>query len=235
MGLNSHIAIKEIAGLLSRDYLAVRFLQIGGNDGSLADPISTSVLKGKWVGRIFEPISVYFEKLSARYASLTTVECIQAAISSAAGRMSMYYVKPEYVPDDKKWMAGIASLHIEQFEGVDLPEGAIERCDVDVVPINQTLGESGPLDLLLLDVEGHERELLLSLDLTAHRPTFLIYEHKHLKNETKDAINWRLQSAGYELFKSHPDMICVQNHSLTKNVAALLADQIERGLIVPYR
>jgi len=57
----------------------------------------------------------------------------------------------------------------------------------------------GRVDLVALDVEGHERAILDTIDYDAHEVRFLIFEHKHLRADDMQALQERPEGAEFAL------------------------------------
>jgi len=62
---------------------AIKFLQIGANDGLRNDPIREHILRNQWDGVLVEPIPGIFEILVNNYNKLPELEFVNAAISSS--------------------------------------------------------------------------------------------------------------------------------------------------------
>jgi len=60
------------------------------------------------------------------------------------------------------------------------------------------------IDLLVIDTEGHDSEILRSLDFTRFRPVLLMFEHQHLSADDKTAAYALLETYGYR-FQETPE------------------------------
>jgi hypothetical protein len=54
------------------------------------------------------------------------------------------------------------------------------------------------VDFLVIDTEGHDFEILRSLDFARVTPTLLMFEHQHLSVADKQNAYGLLAAAGYE-------------------------------------
>jgi hypothetical protein len=55
------------------------------------------------------------------------------------------------------------------------------------------------LDLLLIDAEGHDWNIIRSIDLSIRHPRLLIFEHEHLPEADRAQCEGMLREAGYQL------------------------------------
>ncbi len=65
------------------------------------------------------------------------------------------------------------------------------------------------VDLLLIDTEGHDWQILRSIDLDRHRPRLVIYEHYHLSARDRAAAREHLARHGYETMEEGFDTFCL--------------------------
>lgn len=186
------------------------FIEIGANDGVLFDPLRPYIERYEWRGVLVEPIPHIFERLRERYERHSRIRLERAAIASADGRRSMYYVREPGAAGTPKWAEQIASFHREHvlahLEGPD-PEPLIGEIEVPCLSFNTLCARHGieTLDLLLIDAEGAEAEILAGLDLSMHSPRLLVFEHEHIATEALVGIERRLMGAGYELVRDGLD------------------------------
>lgn len=131
----------------------------------------------------FEPDPVHFEQLKQNLTNnhCDNVKAIQAAVSTTEGRASFVRV-----------LGNTTSSHIE---GSKQPYGELETFEVDIVDIHALLPEA---DLVKMDIEGHEKDLLLSTDAKDWANTDAILEIG--SSENADAIFSHLQQIGLHSF-----------------------------------
>lgn len=130
------------------------FIELGANDG--LQQSNTLVLERKfgWRGLLIEPVSTLAAECRRNRPTATVVSAI---VSSPANRGKVLYIGD----DDLRGRIG----------------------DTGVISVSTTLsdilsgsGWDAPVDLLSIDVEGHELEVLAGLDLQAHGPRFILIE-----------------------------------------------------------
>ena len=98
------------------------------------------------------------------------------------------------------WGAEIASFDPDHLRR-HFPQARIEMLSVTTMTFAQVaaLLPDGRVDLVALDVEGHERAILDTVDYDAHEVRFLIFEHKHIRSDDMRALKDRLEGARFEL------------------------------------
>jgi FkbM family methyltransferase len=165
-----------------------QFIQIGVNDGVNADFLRTRVIKNSWHGLLIEPHPHYFQLAQRAWAGYKSVVWEQVAVSNQPGINDLHYIKE--VPEDRSWALGIASFDREHVIRCGFKEE-----DVGSVPVNSVTLESlvnkyclFKPDLVIIDVEGHEFNVLKSADFGCFRPKLVILETKHMSRELFDGI-----------------------------------------------
>jgi FkbM family methyltransferase len=159
------------------------FVEVGAND-----PVERSqtwhLEQAGWTGVLVEPLpDLAVELVKARSAMVFAVACSSPA---NIGRTLPFHV------------AGpLSSLHRDRMAPGAEPESII---DVQVRTLDDILIEANApagIDLLSIDVEGHELEVLQGFDFARWRPRLIMIED-HVSGLDK---HWYLQSRGYRLIR----------------------------------
>lgn len=183
---NNPYTILEFHNLLLRNIMIrgeLKFIQIGGNDGILADPIYSFIKKyqSSISGFILEPIPDLYEELVQNYKFAPTVTPINVGIHSSKKKMTIYRVRPELQRLLPKNVKGIASFDVNHWsKSRQIPSSDyMEGIEVDCVDINEFCRDKAvlDLDLLLIDTEGYDFEIILALDFTEVSPRMIRFEH----------------------------------------------------------
>jgi FkbM family methyltransferase len=213
LGLLNDSAVRGVLHYLndSRDR-KVSFFQIGGNDGKRGDPVNSFCKRYSWSGIIAEPVPQYFARLEDEYQFNSGVRCVNVAVSSSEGVLGIFYVPFEDVPSERPWEQGLASLSRDHLIDNGVHEERIKVVDVPVAPSNVILSQCQcfTLNLLVVDVEGHEEVILESFPWEKYMPEVVIFESKHLGNESHGSLSDSLKTLGYSLFKLLNDTICIR-------------------------
>ncbi len=147
----------------------------------------------------YEPDSTHFQWLQENMAlnGVTTVKIYNAAISNKEG-------KAEFV----RVLGNTTSSHLA---GAKNSYGDLEKYTVNVADIKKVLKE---VDLIKMDVEGHEAEILLALDRSAYEKIDILVEigseanaesiYNHIKSIP--GIQLFAQKKGWDLVEKQEDM-----------------------------
>lgn len=139
-------------------------------DVGAADPVELSVTKWLydlgWSGVNLEPQGYYFDRLAA---ARTRDVNLRVAVSDRPGEVTFYEAPHHrgFSTTDPAVAAGMRS------KGIDLIEHRVPTVTLAEVCDRHA---RGPIDFLKIDVEGHERAALLSLDFRRYRPRVLVIE-----------------------------------------------------------
>ena len=139
-------------------------------DVGAADPVSHSVTKlfyqRGWRGINLEPHAGFFQRLTN---DRTRDVNLNAAVTDTSGKVDYYEV-----PTNIGW----ATVSTEQVERLTAQGVEVTPRPVPAVTLDEVWDEhvTGTVDFLKVDVEGAEREVLLGLDLTRHRPRVILLE-----------------------------------------------------------
>jgi FkbM family methyltransferase len=194
------------------------FIQIGSNDADFGDPLRPYVESRGWRGIMVEPVPYVFERLRSRYADNGRITLVNAAIAAEDRQLPFYYVAESDDVNLPEWYDKLGSfdlenvLHPYHLEHIpDLADRVVceeVRCSTfEALWSAHTLPR---LDLVHVDAEGYDDEILKQIDLDRLRPTLLLYEHKHLSEDRREAIEAQLAGGGYELLDLGPDALAVR-------------------------
>ena len=191
-------------------------VQIGANDGKMADPIHNQVKSFGWSGVFVEPVKYIFDRLQKNYEGFgTNLKFENSAVTSHTGEIDFYQFPPELESNDEfpYWASGMGSvlkpfgspghntLKNKNFKMIKQKTPCITFSDL-VLKYNIS-----KIDLLQIDVEGYDGTLLMSIDFNKIKPKFIRYEDKHIDTvlrdnltnvSSKDVVEY-LQSVGYEV------------------------------------
>lgn len=220
------------------------FVEIGANDGKQHDHLRPLILAGRWRGVMVEPVPYIYDRLRANYEGLDRVALENVAIADREGTLPFFHVREAAGPeraDLPDWYDGIGSFsrdavlaHADHVPGLgDL----IVETEVPCTTYAALRTRHGDphVDLLLIDTEGHDWEILKSIDLSSAPPQLIVYEHFHLDPRDRAACRAHLHAAGYETMEEGFDTFCLATGSdpeldriwreLRPGVAGVFADR----------
>ena len=172
--------------LLVRQYFAARkgfFVDVGANDPRQGSQ-SWHLEQAGWNGILVEPQpDLATELRKTRSAKVFEVAC--SSPQNAGQHLSLHVAGP------------MSSLDRERMAPGALPEKTIEVPVRTLDDILIEVGAPAPLDLLSIDVEGHELEVLAGFDFARWRPHLILIED-HVSDLAKHRF---LTEAGYRLVR----------------------------------
>ncbi len=192
-------------------------VQIGANDGVAGDPLVEGFRTTRWSGLLVEPVPHLYEMLVARYRDRPGVHIERAAVSTYDGESSLYRLRT--VPGESpEWFNQLATLDREVLlkHRSSIPEidSLLVEERVPTIRLDSLLARHGVsrIDFLVIDTEGHDFEVLRTLDFARFAPTLLMFEHQHLSEGDKQAAFALLETAGYDFRETvEGDAIAWQN------------------------
>lgn len=160
---------------------------------------------------MIEPMPDAFDALRRNYAGLPRVELVQAAIGVDDGTATLYAAE---VTDAQSLRM---SLHASFSRDVllrarqwypDIADRIVPH-EVPVLRLDTLLAKLGrqQVDVLKIDTEGHDLEILRTIDLAAVQPRLVLAEHAHLPRASKVEMAGRLLAAGFRVTMTDLDML----------------------------
>jgi len=191
------------------------FLQIGANDGVMNDPIYQFNMDNKSVvsGFVLEPLPDIYEKLVVNYQFCPNIKPFNLAIHATESEMVLHRVKPTRAAEVHEFARGIASFDETHWEKTTLVPNAdyMEQVKVKCVSFADFIKSNAidKLDLLLLDTEGYDYQILMSIDFTHIKPKMIRFEHgvrdQVMSPENFTAVCLHLNSFGYQIIAESYD------------------------------
>jgi FkbM family methyltransferase len=179
---------RQFCASLAQEISNPVFVKVGANDGTTGDPFSDILLADvRWKGLLIEPVPYCFDRLRTAFRDEKRFSLEQAAIGATAGEATFYYVDEKAaanLPDLPNWYDQLGSFdkgHILKHLNGALAPFIIE-CTVKVFPLKDVLEKHGiaEVHVLHIDTEGHDYEVLKTVDFASCAPLAIFIEHKHL-------------------------------------------------------
>jgi FkbM family methyltransferase len=190
---------------VARSQKDVFVLQVGANDGQRHDFINPLIYRCGWRGLLLEPLPDIFTSLRKTYANKGSVTLVNAALADRDGALPFYRIRPSPdVPDHLNelgsFLRDVVVKNASEF--VDVEQYIVEE-PIATVSFPTLVRQQGvkKIDVVVIDTEGYDFEILKLIDLQQFRPKLVIYEHKHLSIEDRDAASRLLARLGYNV---HP-------------------------------
>jgi FkbM family methyltransferase len=202
---------------LSNEFSEPIFVKVGANDGITGDPCSDILLAhANWRGLLIEPVPYCFDRLKHNFQDSGRFCFEQVAIGASAGEVTFYYVDEKAsrsVPGLPTWFDQLGSFdrnHILKHLDGTLEPFIIE-CKVQVCPLSDVLMRNRiqEIHLLHIDTEGHDYEVLKTLDFGKFAPLSILVEHIHLSDTQKPEMLHLLHTNGYAVRDCGADYFAV--------------------------
>ncbi len=152
-----------------------RFVEVGAFDGVHYSNVRRLVEQHGWTGISIEPVAKNFARLQRSYQG-APVCCLHLAISDRDGELDMHVSTYPHLPE---WGSDVASLNGDDKDRWNRygAQWTVEK--VAVQRLSSLLTEQGvdDFDLLSVDAEGHDVEVLRSLDFARFRPQLIVVEY----------------------------------------------------------
>jgi FkbM family methyltransferase len=215
----------------------VKYLQIGGNDGVYADPLYPLLISHRdrfTAGAVYEPHPFWHSRLLENMASFPFVSCYQCAVlgdDDDRSGASLFYIDSSDIQafDLPEWAQGVSSLHSDRnalgshgcspqeyealkshIRSVTVPCKTFAAClrDIGFIP-----------DLLIIDVEGHDFEIIKGWDPgTSLYPYLVQIEFTNLPPHDQVAAVALLEKARYILWREGSDLLAT-HYSMLKLIS----------------
>jgi FkbM family methyltransferase len=190
----------------------VTFVQIGAFDGVTGDPIRPLVLENAgWTGVMVEPQPDAFERLQRNYAAQSQrLQFLNAAISDEPNERTLFYISQAQqealgLPDWASQLPSFSPEHLSKH----FPHAKLASHSVRTTTFEEAanLLPAGAVDVVVIDTEGHERVIIDTINLDRHRVTFVMFEHMHLSELDRCAVERKLQEHGFSLKRFSRDTV----------------------------
>lgn len=197
------------------------FVKIGANDGITSDPCSDIFLKNpRWKGLLIEPVPHCFEKLKSNFSNSNRFILEQVAIGDKRGELPFYYVDPsarDHLPDLPDWHDQLGSLdrnHIIKHLNGALEPYIVEKT-VEVNTLSDVLARNHiqRIDILHIDAEGHDLEILKTIDFENLTPKIIFAEHNHLSKRNQSTMRRLLRKNGYSVRNAGRDYLAIHRQT----------------------
>jgi FkbM family methyltransferase len=197
----------------------VHFIQVGASDGLRWDPYRKFIVRDGWKGILVEPIPPVFEMLKENYSYVQNhLDFVNAIITNknystfpiwtfSSSFLSnfdleskMYYLRKSSVNKSN------LKKFIKKHEAI---EDKIRKYYIPCLTIDSLIKiywRYNMIDLLAIDAEGHDEEIIKSIDFNNIQPEVIIFETHYISNNIKDIISL-LERNGYSIKDFNGDVV----------------------------
>jgi len=187
------------------------FIGIGANDGVTHDPLFPFVRDFGWQGIMVEPLPQAFASLEKNYANYKDVDLVQAAVSRSDGTGIIYTV--ETSSDNSMSMSLYSSFSKDiLLRGKTWHPKLEEHIITQSVPLMSidtllAMTKGRAVDVLKIDTEGHDLEILKSVNFSKMSPSLILAEQANLSRNDKIRMADILLRQDYNVAMTSLDML----------------------------
>jgi len=178
-------------------------LQVGAFDGVSNDPVHELIRTFHHVRAVLlEPQPAPCAALQRLWQDDARVVPLQAALAADCGERPLYVIADSHshLHPFAGQVASFSRGHVETAcrRYMWRPAAdAVTSVPVATVDWRTLVAQHGPFDLVVIDAEGFDGEIVHLIDLSAHPPGIIIFEHCHLTRRMRRRCASRLRGAGY--------------------------------------
>ena len=204
--------------MMSRIGTDIDFIQIGANDGIFRDPLRKYILNYPWRGVLVEPQADIFEKLRLNYSDVIDRLIFEnCAISNRIQELSMFRRKSQNGTSCREVLASSVVSSSSQVVASQLgvKKSELEEIKVPCLTLDALVSrhEMRNLDLLQIDAEGHDFEVISTMDLSQTKPSLIQLEHGHLRPAEISQLVTYLNKNNYDVLYGGYQADTVAMHS----------------------
>jgi len=199
---------------LLKEQNAFYFVQIGANDGVLADSLNPLIRKYGLRGCLVEPMRDVFSDLVKNYADQPQLDFRSVMIGNTDGVGKIYRFKRD-APVPAEFFHGLArtdSNYIQQrAESVGLHDSyeSVE-CSMQTFRTFLTTLPTSNISMLYIDTEGSDDQVIEAAFEAGVFPAIINYEWSEMSAERRYLLKMRLLDNGYRFIDIGADTVCLR-------------------------
>lgn len=168
------------------------------------------LIENGWRGMMVEPVRYYFDRLP-RHANVILEN---VAVSDSNGETNIHFIDPSKIADgeENQWLRGVSSVDGGGCFRYNPNVPIFKDCLVDRVmkcTLNDLCEKHNVkvVDFLKIDTEGHDLNVLRSIDLDSIDVRVIKIEHKHTG---KEEIVQLLEAKNYIVYVESEDIYAIK-------------------------
>jgi FkbM family methyltransferase len=199
------------------------FIQVGANDGIIADDLRPLIKKYALSGVCVEPLKDKFDSLCENYKKFPKIKPLHAALHPTNSVATMYRID-QTIENLPGWAQGIGSFNKEHLTSRLKKMGGTEDYvlaeQVPCVQFEQIFESENVdhLELLQIDAEGFDFEVIKMVDLKKIRPAVIRFEIKCLSPGDKTACLQYLADNNYKMIYARADIIAIDQSTVNQEM-----------------
>ena len=198
------------------DTADVFVLQIGAGDGIHGDFLHVWLQRSRWKALLLEPVSHVFDTLCQSYADQPDVHCEKVAISDRDVSRELFRIGdlhglPWWADQLGSFDRTVILSHHSSIPDIDSRiVGEVVNC----LTMRSLLEQYSirHINLLAVDTEGFDADVIQQTLDHGVVPDLILFEHKHLTQDTIRSLHQRLESLEYQLTTGQYDTFSSRRH-----------------------
>lgn len=184
-------------------------IEIGANDGQVSDPLFPFLNAHQVNAVLVEPVPYLFDMLRRNYREKEHFQFLNLALDTESGTRTLYYFDAPHNRQElleTAWGMGLGSFNRNHYQMSEdfrreflAHQKSLEVGCITFDDLAMRCGIPRDVDILQIDIEGHDCRLIPSIDFARLRPHHIIYENRCSPAAEKDACELFLFENGYEV------------------------------------
>jgi len=215
-----NIEALELAILLCRKgRSSLRLIQIGANDGVVADPLRPLIQKYHLQGLLVEPLPDIYQKLRENYASEPQLTFANVAIGPSDSEINIYRFSKEATKGNDA-LHGLSTFDRKRIEtharNLGLSWSEIETVSVPCLSMQELVNKYRyeQFDFLCIDAEGMDFTILRSAFDSNIKPAIVYMEVLDMRPQDRQCLLDLLSKEGYKINATISDLLAVKLGSI---------------------
>lgn len=205
------------------------FIHVGANDGGDGDPLSGMAKPNAWTGILIEPQPDVFDRLVHNYHGGVGTYYFENLAIAPRGQTEVIMHRAKRSDAERRSYERRADLSasidpVVTAGALGKPQDELDSFRIPCTTLDALVTKHGlsELDVLLIDAEGFDDKVLMTLDLSKTQPLVIQFETTHLSTESLDHAMDYVQSAGYRVLYLHPQYDSIAVHPRCLDLLGIL-------------
>jgi FkbM family methyltransferase len=177
------------------------FVQIGANDGVLADSLNPLIRKYRLRGCLVEPMKDVFRELINNYSDQPQLDFRAVMIGEADGTGEIYRFKRD------------APVPADFFHGLARADKDYMQCTMQTFDTFMSTLPSNTISMLYVDTEGSDDKIIEAAFGAGIFPSIINYEWTEMSADKRFLLKMRLLDNGYRFIDIGADTVCLRVES----------------------
>jgi len=180
-----------------------KIILIGANDGLSFDNLFQSLNPKLVSGLVLEPSEKYFSSLQINLKDFSKLKLLNLAVTKTDRKIQLFQLSESGLNKLPDWGRGLGSISKEHL----LQNSEIDESDIEVIEVQgvnlmtllQKYSEFSKIDYFQIDTEGHDAEILSSINFNFFEFSMIKFEWVNLSSDDHLTCSKLLENRGFVL------------------------------------